>query len=187
MQNAESGRIWNKAIEHIFTSHRFQILIDIWMDLPAMLYMTRRVGASFSYWLIMPFWAALGTGMVSVMAVWNRRRRGSRVTIGLTATRFPRSLDTSSGETGWAYCSRLKKIYIKNSQSFQFLNWYQLNSDILIEWMNFFFMMGSDENVTWFHLEEWSFSDPNVQVFFVCISLKSTWIHNIYIHHIPLH
>lgn len=70
------------------------------MHLPAMLYMTRRVGASFSYWLIMPFWAALGTGMVTVMAVWNRRRRGSKVTMGLTATRFPSSLDTRSGEIG---------------------------------------------------------------------------------------
>lgn len=70
------------------------------MHLPAMLYMTLRVGASFSYWLIMPFWAAFGTGMVTVMAVWNRRRRGSKVTMGLTATRFPSSLDTRSGEIG---------------------------------------------------------------------------------------
>jgi len=60
----------------------------------------RRVGASPEYWLIMPLLAARGTGMVSVMGLWNLRRLGSTVTIGETATRFPRSLAVSSAGIG---------------------------------------------------------------------------------------
>lgn len=62
----------------------------------------RRVGASPEYWLIMPLLEACGTGMVRVMGLWNLRRRGSTVTMGDTATLFPRSFDTNSVGMGWA-------------------------------------------------------------------------------------
>lgn len=68
-----------------------------------MLHSRRRVGASPAYWLIMPLVAACGTGMVKVIGLWNLRRRGSTVTIGLTATRWPKSLVTSSAGIGWAW------------------------------------------------------------------------------------
>lgn len=72
--------------------------------LPVMLQSRRKVGASCPpYWLSMPFCEALGTGMVRVMGLWNLRRLGSTVTMGLTATRLPSILDTSSGWMGWAY------------------------------------------------------------------------------------
>ena len=48
----------------------------------------------------MPFPAAVGTGIVKDMGLWNFRRRGSTVTIGDTATLFPRSLAASSGGMG---------------------------------------------------------------------------------------
>ena len=58
----------------------------------------------------MPLPAAVGTGMVSVMGLWNFRRRGSTVTIGDTATRLPRSLAVNSGGIG---CAFLKEKQIK--------------------------------------------------------------------------
>ena len=73
------------------------------LDIPVMLHNNLRVGVSPPYWFIMPFCEALGTGMVSVIGLWNLRRRGSTVTMGLTATRLPNILDTSSGCTGWAW------------------------------------------------------------------------------------
>lgn len=60
----------------------------------------RRVGASPEYWLIIPLLAALGTGMVSVIGLWNFLLRGSTVTIGDTATRFPSSFAVSSAGMG---------------------------------------------------------------------------------------
>lgn len=51
----------------------------------------------------MPLVAACGTGIVKVIGLWNFRRLGSTVSIGLTATRFPRSFVTSSGVIGWAW------------------------------------------------------------------------------------
>lgn len=47
--------------------------------------------------------AAWGTGMVNVIGLWNLRRRGSTVTIGLTATRLPNILATNSEAIGWAW------------------------------------------------------------------------------------
>jgi len=75
-----------------------------------MLQSSLRVGASppppplvaLPYWFNMPFWAARGSGIVSVIGRWNFRRRGSIVTIGLTATRFPSIRDTRLGGTGCA-------------------------------------------------------------------------------------
>ena len=54
------------------------------------------------YWFNMPFWAARGSGIVSVIGRWNLRRRGSMVTIGLTATRLPSIRETRLGDTGCA-------------------------------------------------------------------------------------
>ena len=70
--------------------------------LPVMLHNSRSVGASPPYWFSMPFCDALGTGTVMVMGLWNLRRRGSTVTMGLTATRLPSILATRSAGTGWA-------------------------------------------------------------------------------------
>ena len=67
---------------------------------PVMLQSRRSVGFSFAYWLIIPFCAAFGTGMVNVIGLWNLRLRGSTVTIGLQATRLPNILEMSSGPTG---------------------------------------------------------------------------------------
>lgn len=50
----------------------------------------------------MPLLAACGTGIVRVIGLWNLRRRGSTVTIGETATRFPNSFVTSSVGIGCA-------------------------------------------------------------------------------------
>jgi len=57
----------------------------------------RRVGVSPEYWLIIPLLAATGTGMVRVIGLWNFRLLGSTVTIGETATRFPRSWQSVQG------------------------------------------------------------------------------------------
>lgn len=70
------------------------------MYLLVMLYMIRRVGVFFLYWLIMFFWVVLGIGMVIVMVVWNRLRRGFKVTMGLIVIRFLSSLDIRFGEIG---------------------------------------------------------------------------------------
>lgn len=65
------------------------------------------VGTSPEYGLIMPLLAACGTGIVRVIGLWNLRRRGSTVTIGETATRFPNSFVTSSVGIGCA-CNATK-------------------------------------------------------------------------------
>lgn len=75
---------------------------------PVMLQRRRRVGASPEYWLIIPLLAACGTGIVSVMGLWNLRRRGSTVTMGDTATRLPSILATSSAAIGWAFITQEK-------------------------------------------------------------------------------
>lgn len=67
-----------------------------------MLHNNLKVGASPLYWLSMPLDAAWGTGMVKTIGLWNLRRRGSTVTIGLTATRLPNILATNSAGIGWA-------------------------------------------------------------------------------------
>lgn len=54
----------------------------------------------------MPLFAAVGTGIVRVIGLWNLRLRGSTVTIGETATLLPNSFDTTSGATGWA-CKKM--------------------------------------------------------------------------------
>ena len=93
------------------TNQRFRLLIkerNQWeqaklnLRLPVILHSRRNVGASCPYWLIIPF-LAWGRGMVSVIGLWNFRRRGSTVTIGETATRLPSILDTSSWLIGCAY------------------------------------------------------------------------------------
>ena len=77
--------------------------------LPMMLQSSLKVGASpatpasLPYWFNMPFCAARGSGIVSVIGRWNLRRRGSIVMIGLTATRLPSILDTRFGGTGCAW------------------------------------------------------------------------------------
>lgn len=69
---------------------------------PVIEHSSRRVGVSPEYWLIMPFEAATGTGIVRVIGLWNFLLRGSTVTMGDTATRFPSSLAVSSVGMGWA-------------------------------------------------------------------------------------
>ena len=77
--------------------------------LPMMLQSSLKVGASpatpasLPYWFNMPFCAARGSGIVSVIGRWNLRRRGSIVMIGLTATRLQSILDTRFGGTGCAW------------------------------------------------------------------------------------
>jgi hypothetical protein len=71
--------------------------------LPVILHKRRSVGASPVYWLIIPRVAAWGTGMVSVIGLWNLRRRGSIVQMGDTATLLPNILVTRSDGIGWAY------------------------------------------------------------------------------------
>jgi len=73
------------------------------LRLPARLQRSRKLGASGPYWFIMPFWDAFGNVIVSVIGLWNLRRRGSIVTIGLTATRLPNIFATKSAETGWTW------------------------------------------------------------------------------------
>jgi len=96
------------AISLTIATSQFQ-LSAAGSDLPMMLQSSRNVGASPvapvtpPYWFNMPFWAARGSGIVSVIGRWNLRRRGSMVTIGLTATRLPSILVTRLGGTGWAY------------------------------------------------------------------------------------
>ena len=70
--------------------------------LPVIEHSSLRVGVSPWYWLIIPFPAATGTGMVRLIGLWNLRRRGSIVTIGDTATLLPSNLAASSGGMGWA-------------------------------------------------------------------------------------
>lgn len=67
---------------------------------PVMEHNSRRVGALPEYWLIMPWLWARGAGMLSVMALWNLRRRGSTVTTGDTATPRPNILAVRSGSIG---------------------------------------------------------------------------------------
>lgn len=69
-------------------------------NLPVILHSRRSDGFSFGYWLIMPFFSAFGNGIVSVIGLWNLRLRGSTVTMGLHATRFPNSLAITSGLMG---------------------------------------------------------------------------------------
>ena len=69
---------------------------------PVILHSSRSDGFSLGYWFIIPFCAAFGTGIVRVMGLWNLRRRGSTVTMGLQATRLPNILEMRSGLTGWA-------------------------------------------------------------------------------------
>ena len=73
------------------------------ITLPVIEHKRRSVGVSPWYWLIIPFPAATGTGMVNVIGLWNLRLRGSMVTIGDTATRLPSSFAVSSEGMGWAY------------------------------------------------------------------------------------
>lgn len=58
------------------------------------------MGASPEYWFIIPLLAACGTGIVSVIGLWNLRLLGSTVTIGDTPTRLPSSFETSSPGIG---------------------------------------------------------------------------------------
>lgn len=68
--------------------------------LPVIEQSSRSVGALPEYWLIIPWLCARGAGMLSVIALWNLRRRGSTVTMGDTATPRPSSLAVSSGSIG---------------------------------------------------------------------------------------
>ena len=70
---------------------------------PVMEHKRRSDGVSLSYWLSIPFCAGRGSGMVSVIGLWNFLRRGSTVTIGETATRLPNIVATASGGTGCAW------------------------------------------------------------------------------------
>ena len=72
-------------------------------DQPVMEHRRRRVGVSPEYWLIIPFPAATGTGMVRVIGLWNFLLLGSIVTMGDTATRLPSSLAVNSEGMGWAW------------------------------------------------------------------------------------
>ena len=76
------------------------------LRLPVIDQSNRRDGVSLPYWFIIPFCWAFGNGMTKVIGLWNFRRRGSTVTIGLTATLLPNNLATSSGWTGWAWKKR---------------------------------------------------------------------------------
>lgn len=91
----------------------FFVKICLYKDIPVIEHNNLRVGVSPLYWLIMPLPAACGTGMVSVIGLWNFRRRGSTVTIGETATLLPRSFAVNSGGIGWA-CWMIKHNENKN-------------------------------------------------------------------------
>ena len=82
------------------------------LRLPVILHNRRSVGASWLYWLIMPF-LACGSGMVRVIGLWNFLLRGSTVTIGDTATLFPNILATRSGGIGCAW----KILLLKNQMN----------------------------------------------------------------------
>ena len=85
-------------------------IMSVW-SLPVMLHNNLNVGVEsppLSYWFSMPFWDAFGSGIVRVIGLWNLRRRGSTVTIGLTATRLPSSFDTTSG---WMGCACERQMY----------------------------------------------------------------------------
>jgi len=83
---------------------------------PKTLQRSRRLGGLVPplvlYWLIIPRWNALGSGTVRRTGWWNFRRRGSRVTTGLTATRLlPTYRETSSGDTGSTWPQHNQRHY----------------------------------------------------------------------------
>jgi len=61
--------------------------------IPAMLQSSRRFP---TLYLVAADWSSHGNGRVTVIGLWNLRRRGSIVTIGPTLTPAPRTLVTSS-------------------------------------------------------------------------------------------
>ena len=71
-------------------------------EVPVIEHKSLKVGVSPLYWLIIPFPAAWGTGIVKVIGLWNFLLRGSTVTMGETATLLPKSLAVNSGGIGWA-------------------------------------------------------------------------------------
>ncbi len=83
-----------------YTSQTNPSLIDY--PLPVMLHSSLNVGVSPPYPLMTPWLYAVGTGMVTVIGLWNFLLLGSMVTIGLTITRFPSTFLTTSPPTGWA-------------------------------------------------------------------------------------
>ena len=98
-------------LSNISTNVRSKTQTLEWFTIPVIEHNSLKVGVSPLYWFIMPFPAAWGTGMVKVIGLWNFRLLGSTVTIGLTATLFPKSLAVNSGGMGWAYW---KKEHRKN-------------------------------------------------------------------------
>ncbi len=67
--------------------------------LPVGLHRRRSVGILLNLFTA-PFPEVLGSGMDMAIALWNFRRRGSTVTIGLTATLLPSNLVTCSEGMG---------------------------------------------------------------------------------------
>lgn len=122
LSNVETIRLCNAKLcpNHNWTKNH--------LDQPVILHNSLRVGASPLYWLIMPLFAAVGTGIVRVIGLWNLRLRGSTVTIGETATLLPNSFDTTSGATGWAYKKMLlqSNLYLQE----QYRCWYTT----LLQW-----------------------------------------------------
>lgn len=92
--------------------YTFQLVI-IWGNIPVMEQRSRSVGAFPEYWFIIPWLWALGAGILSVIALWNLRRRGSTVTIGETATPRPRSFAVSSGSIGCAWQKKKYSVQIR--------------------------------------------------------------------------
>ena len=94
-------QVWEREVLAIFVA--IFGAREVLKSLPVIEHSRRRVGVSPEYWLIIPFDAATGTGMVRVIGLWNFLRRGSTVTIGDTATRLPSNFAVSSVGIGWAW------------------------------------------------------------------------------------
>lgn len=83
---------------------------------PVMEQRRRRVGGSWPgcplYCVSIPLFDDCGNGMHSVIGLWNFRRRGSTVTMGDTATRFPCKRVTISCGTGCA-CTDTLIVFVR--------------------------------------------------------------------------
>lgn len=98
-----------------------------------MLHSNLRVGASPPNPFSMTSLAALGTGMVMVIGLWNFLLLGSKVTIGLKVALLPKTFLTNSLCIGWAFSKKKKKkrITISNSR-FHFMYNLSLGASVML-------------------------------------------------------
>lgn len=82
---------------------------------PVMLHSSRSVSRSAPYPPAPSLAEALGTGMVIVMGLWNFLLRGSMVTIGLNLALLPRILFTRSGGMIWAWETKDRQLYLRET------------------------------------------------------------------------